>query len=695
MRDPRPATRTDGTGALPRLLLSLRERFARTAIPRRVLLALAIAVAAAFLLHRSTLALVLLLVFGVFALFLLARRVGQRALWTVRNRLIATYLLMGLAPVVLFVLLAGIAAYLFSGQFATNTALAALDAELLPLKERAVALSGVVAHETLVHPGAKEVDVPDFNDGPRNPIAANGALRYAAWLDGAPLQLRGAPPTVQTGLPAWVEPGFNGVVEENGRLYLRVADGFSFGPDKVPVHALRVTVSVLLDRNRLGAVARGLGVVKLLHGSALRTDEREIEGKTRGMADPDPRRSPFAPVSGGILPVTPYPVDPPILFLAPMPCVDWQTGARIPAQVGVISRAGLLYSRLFATSVRIGALVRSALLAIAVVFAMLEALALYLAVRLSRTITRSVADLYRATMEIDRGHFEHRIPVRRRDQLGALSASFNKMSASLVDLLDQQQQKQRLENELSIAQEVQNNLFPASPVRLPRFELHGICKPARTVSGDYYDFLQAGAGEICFAVGDISGKGISAALLMASLHAAVRAFCSGDQDFKQGGGSPFRLTSPARLLTLLNRHLLASTQPEKYATLFLACYSSATAELCYANGGQPPPLLLRAGGQVERLDRGGSVVGLLGGMRYEEATVTLTPGDLVMIYSDGVTEPENAFGEFGEQRLLDLVRAHRHEPLASISGAVMRALHAWIGEVEQPDDITLVLARKL
>ena len=380
-----------------------------------------------------------------------------------------------------------------------------------------------------------------------------------------------------------------------------------------------------------------------------------------------------------------------------MPCGAWQTGARIPAQVGVISRAGLLYSRLFATSVRIGAIVRTALVAIAVVFAVLEAMALYLAIRLSRTITRSVADLYRATVEIDRGHFEHRIPVRRRDQLGALSTSFNKMSASLVDLLAQQQQKQRLENELSIAQEVQNNLFPASPVHLPRFELYGVCKPARTVSGDYYDFLHAGDGEICFAAGDISGKGISAALLMASLHAAVRAFCSGDQTGTRevGGASPFRLTSPARLLTLLNRHLLASTQPEKYATLFLACYSSATAELTYANGGQPPPLLLRAGGQVERLDCGGSVVGLLGGMHYGEATVTLTPGDLVMIYSDGVTEPENAFGEFGEQRLLDLVRAHRHEPLASISGAVMRALHAWIGEVEQPDDITLVLARKL
>ncbi len=651
----------------------------------------------------SQLSLFALLALALLAGLLFFRWISRRALWTVRNRLIATYLLMGLAPVVLFGLLTGITAYLLSGQFATNTALSTLDAELLLLRERSVILSGYVAHNILVHPDMRQLAVPDLADNTRgssrgrarNLLPSTDDLTFAAWVDGVPLQLTGigALPSPQAALPAWSQPGFSGVVEQNGRLYLRAVDGFSFGPENTPRHSLRVAVSAPLSHDRLDTIARNLGVVSIVAGSALRTDETELEAK------PKRQPGPFAPVSGGSISRSAFLVDLPVLFTAPMPCVQWQTGAHLPTFVAVASRASLLYSRLFSTSVRIGALVRTILIAIAVLFALLEGLALAMALRLSRTITRSVADLYQATTAIDRGHLDHRIPVRRRDQLGALAASFNKMSSSLADLLEQQRQKQRLENELSIAQQVQNNLFPPSPIHLPGFELHGVCKPARTVSGDYYDFLLASEGEICFTLGDISGKGISAALLMASLHAAVRAFSSadGNADEEAGahGSAPFRLTSPARMLTLLNRHLLASTQPEKYATLFLACYNSATRRLTYANGGQPPPLLLRAQGQVQRLDCGGSVIGLLPGVIYEEATITLAPGDLVVAYSDGITEPENAFGEFGEERLLQLVSTLRRDSLANISRHTMRALHSWIGDAEQPDDITLVLARQL
>ena len=148
-----------------------------------------------------------------------------------------------------------------------------------------------------------------------------------------------------------------------------------------------------------------------------------------------------------------------------------------------------------------------------------------MAAGLSRTITRSVAELYRGTREIDHGNFEHRIVIKRKDQLGALAHSFNGMTASIVDLMAQQREKERLLSELSIAREVQANLFPHSPVALPGFEIHAVCQPARTVSGDYFDFIVGRHGnDLCLALGDISGKGISAALLMASLHSAVRAF---------------------------------------------------------------------------------------------------------------------------------------------------------------------------
>jgi sigma-B regulation protein RsbU (phosphoserine phosphatase) len=361
------------------------------------------------------------------------------------------------------------------------------------------------------------------------------------------------------------------------------------------------------------------------------------------------------------------------------------------------------------------------LIALCVFFALIELLALVMAIRLSKTMTASVSDLYDATQKIDQGELNHRIGVTRQDQLAELSRSFNKMTGSLQRLLVEQKVKERLQNELSIAQEVQANLFPRQITSLPTLELHGVCRPARSVSGDYYDFLvfheaarnghpgrkETGVG---IAIGDISGKGISAALLMATLHSAVRAYRFASEELiysesavagllasreENGNDCNELFQSPGRILSLLNRHLYRSTQPEKYATLFLAHYDAHSATLTYSNAGQLPPLVLGRDGVVRRLDRGGTVVGLMDGMQYEEDRFQMRPGDILVGYSDGVTEPENDFGEFGEERLMEVVRRYRDQPLHVISSQVMQALDAWIGAEEQPDDITLVLARQV
>jgi phosphoserine phosphatase RsbU/P len=354
-----------------------------------------------------------------------------------------------------------------------------------------------------------------------------------------------------------------------------------------------------------------------------------------------------------------------------------------------------------------------------ILFALIELLALWMAIRLSRTITASVADLYDATQRIDKGELDHRIGVQRTDQLAELSRSFNKMTGSLQRLLVEQKEKERLQNEISIAQEVQANLFPHQMNGLGRLELHGVCRPARSVSGDYYDFLvfheeaRNGNGRretgVGIALGDISGKGISAALLMATLHSAVRAYRFASEELvysessiaglmasrdERGGDCDELFQSPGRILSLLNRHLYRSTQPEKYATLFLAHYDADSSMLTYSNAGQLPPLVLGRHGDVRRLDKGGTVVGLMDGMRYDEDRFQMQPGDILVAYSDGVTEPENDFGEFGEERLLEVVSRYRDQPLHVISSQVMQALDAWIGADEQPDDITLVLARQ-
>jgi sigma-B regulation protein RsbU (phosphoserine phosphatase) len=348
------------------------------------------------------------------------------------------------------------------------------------------------------------------------------------------------------------------------------------------------------------------------------------------------------------------------------------------------------------------------LLGVAIFFAVIEIVALWIGTRLTQTVTGAVAQIYAATQRINRGDFRHRIPIRSTDQLSALANSFNSMTASLEQLIEEQKQKQRLENELAIAQEVQEQLYPRQISQLASLEVHGFCRPARTVSGDYYDFLKVDTDKLLLAVGDISGKGISAALLMATIHSAVRAYSlEGIPILREaiavgaGLGSGTMLgarrqgtdVSPSNLLALLNHQLYESTPMEKYATLFLGVYDGEDRKFTYSNGGHLPPIVLAEDGSQRRLEHGGTVVGLFDNCSYEESSVQLRSGDIFLAYSDGVTEPENDFGEFGEHRLIELVQENRDLPLARISEIVTAAVDDWIGANEQPDDVTLVLAR--
>jgi sigma-B regulation protein RsbU (phosphoserine phosphatase) len=427
-------------------------------------------------------------------------------------------------------------------------------------------------------------------------------------------------------------------------------------------------------------------------------------------------------VSGGVEPPAVNVADVRVRFLSTVSVTDWDSGGQASIPVEVDSRPSLLYKQLFGASLGgiVTSVIRVGLIVLCIVFGLIELLALIMAITLSRTITASVADLYEATQRIDRGDFNYRIGVQQSDQLAELSRSFNTMTGSLQRLLEEQKEKERLQNEISIAQEVQANLFPHHISNLQTLELHGVCRPARSVSGDYYDFLvfheEAHNGQpsrretgVGIALGDISGKGISAALLMATLHSAVRAYRFASEELvysestveallasreERGGDCDELFQSPGRILSLLNRHLFRSTQPEKYATLFLAHYDAASAMLTYSNAGQLPPLVLGRDGSIRRLDQGGTVVGLMDGMRYDEDRFQMRSGDIMVAYSDGVTEPENDFGEFGEERLMEVVSRYRDQPLHVISMEVMSALDAWIGADEQPDDITLVLARQ-
>jgi phosphoserine phosphatase RsbU/P len=413
-------------------------------------------------------------------------------------------------------------------------------------------------------------------------------------------------------------------------------------------------------------------------------------------------------VDAGLVPVQSHWTDIALRFGTLFDAVDWQTGAKRAGAIGVVTRPSMLYATLFGTLGERYLIFRDILFAVAIFFAVIEVVALYIGIRLSRSMTSSVAELYSATEHMNRGDLTYRIPLKGRDQMAALGVAFNSMTASLAKLIDEQKEKQRLENELSIAYEVQELLFPSPVTELPSLVVHGVCKPARTVSGDYYDFIPLGPDRLVLAVGDISGKGISAALLMATVHAFVRAYsveperelvpasaayASREDARLYGGEGAESQISPATLMTTLNYQLYRSTPAAKYATMFLGCYDCKSRVLTYCNAGHLPPLIVRASGEVAPLTVNGTVVGLFDGVAYDESTLVMQPGDIFVAYSDGVTEPENEFGEFGEDRLIELIREHRRKPLPRISEIVAGAVADWIGDAEQPDDITLVLAR--
>jgi sigma-B regulation protein RsbU (phosphoserine phosphatase) len=646
---------------------------------------------------------------------MLVRWTRWRMLWKLRNRLLVTYLLIGLAPVVLFGTLAAIAAYVLSGQFANFVATAEIGTQLQQISAGNHALAAQVAHR--IEYRKNDPSQMQFTDlpFPKQYLPPNDSgLQVRIFVDGQPLQPSSLPAEMELpdeALPVWVHGSFQGLAVLHQQVYFRaIHRRLAAG------HTVVTIASLPLNRELLGQLARGLGKITLLpmkrnNGGNMVVAVPQNSDATRHLglgADAilwdqskvvlDAKESSLKTLSGGKLAKRENLLDIPIDIPTFLTITGWKSGRQYTAIALVTSRPSLLYQQLFRQSVLMGTALRIALLGAAFLFAVLQLLALWMAGRLSRTITHSISDLYAATRAVDAGRLNYRIQVTRNDQLADLSRSFNRMTASLEKLMQEQHEKERMDNELAIAQEVQASLFPSASLSLPHLELYGFCRPARGVSGDYYDFLPEGDTGIGLAIGDISGKGISAALLMATLHSAVRAYRlqpsgAGSKDGAEESDTPL-LASPARILSLLNRHLHASTQPEKYATLFLAHYDGATSTLRYSNGGHLPPLVLCADGHVERLHHGGAVIGLLDRVQYREGSVQLHPGDLFIGYTDGVTEPENEFGEFGETRMLTLIRQNRHLPLPEICMRLLAAIDEWIGDKEQPDDITLVLARQ-
>jgi sigma-B regulation protein RsbU (phosphoserine phosphatase) len=645
------------------------------------------------------------------------RWLKRKLLWRLRNRLIVTYVFIGVIPAALLIAMAFITLYGFAGQFAIFVVTSEINAQLRNME----AVNAAVGNELAARLERGDNPTAESLAGLRKRDASWARRRICAWHGDKLLLMGDESKRTPIVLPTFIKENMREITRDQDGLHLRVATVLSVGSK-----TLIVVTSEPLDRELVGKFAADMGEISLSDDSGGAAPENKSAPQNSGVhasasVNPEAYRGgldirgdsgrPMEPAfTVGTVPPAVNSLDREVTFFGALPVLDWKTGkrARDGAVIRVWTRPSVLYAHVLATLGDFAQGVEYILLAVGIFFALIELIALIIGMRMTRTVTGAVAQLYDATKHVDHGDFSHRIPVKSKDQLAQLSLSFNSMTESIEKLILEQKEKQRLEGELAIAQEVQAQLFPRQVSDLESLEVHGFCRPARTVSGDYYDFLTASSHKLILAVGDISGKGISAALLMATIHSAVRAYSVESLPQMRepvavgavaGAGRIMAAwpegieISPGALLGLLNHQLYESTPPEKYATLFLGIYDGRSHRLTYSNGGHLPPILIGRDGAVRRLEAGGTVVGLFENVVYDEGAVEMHPGEIFLAYSDGVTEPENDFGEFGEERLIDLVSANRTLPLLQISQTVTSAVDDWIGDNEQPDDITLVLAR--
>jgi len=605
-----------------------------------------------------------------YLLIRLARWARKRLLWGLRNRLIVAYIFMAVVPLVLLLAMAALASYLLYVQLGAHLLQDDLTARTTEVSHIAQTLDGTLgndiarglpidAHDVLARPGIAAMMTTAAKQLPGLEVHLPDAADFAELNVGT---LRGHSGLAQSSGKLWIEAVITSrTLSDEGELFVRVPVTTALldqlAPDLGPIQ---------LTTFRPALASDAAGEILTLNGRRLvravqTVGARALQAK-RGWYD--------VQIPGGST------------LNALVLSHDKPNGETIPVAATFSLRPSQMNHRLFASLGLLGDPLVIILVLTGVFFLAIELAAFVTGVVLTRTITIAVDDLYEATRHVRQGDFRHRIHVRQRDQLGVLAESFNAMIGSIAELIEEQHKRQKLENELTIAREVQTQLFPRELPEMPGLELAAVCRAARVVSGDYYDFLSLGPSRLGLAIADISGKGISAALLMASLQAALRgqAILNGHR-------------TTAEVVANLNRHLFVNTTDDRYATLFYAEYDAPSRSLCYTNAGHCAPFFV-TGNTLKKLDEGGTVVGLFDHADYKQVTVPAEPGAMFVGFSDGLLEPENVYGEeFGTTRLANEVLRLRDAPAATIAEGLLSAVEQWAGTPEQADDMTVIVAR--
>lgn len=591
-------------------------------------------------------------------------RLQRRLLWRVRRKLILSYVLIGFVPVLLLIAFFAVAwtmSVLLTSTDLVRRELASVTAEAqIAAGAVGVRLSGGMPSEAALarvrrvvgqrHSGFSAV-VLDLSGG--EPAKTVGSWLHALRPDR---------------LPSWIGPeGYAGLVTlgPEDTLVIRAV-----GRVDLP-EARAIVVDIPLDGDVQRRIEASTGVIVDAFGSSAGEDATTslVLPSTRGLSG-----------------------------VGFWDAVEWESGAARTVDRPIRITPAAFYARLFGTvdlTDAVGART-TFLLLLAVIgglFLVIEAGALVMGGALARSITGSVHALFTGTGRVRRGDFTHRIQITSGDQLGDLAESFNEMTASVKSLMHQAAEKKRLEEELRIARQIQMSLLPRDALSIPGLTITALCRPAREVGGDYYDFIRLDERRLGLLVADVSGKGASAALYMAELKGLILSL-----------GQIYE--SPRRLLMETNRIMAGTLDARSFITMLYAVVDLDAGTLTYARAGHTPLLYASPNGgagaprfEVRVLAPDGLVLGLAGfeaqfnGL-IEEHRLDIRPGDVAVLFTDGVSEAMNEANDlFGEMRLRDVISENAHLSPNELREQIVRAVESFVGAADQHDDMTMVLLR--
>ena len=611
----------------------------------------------------------------------------RRFLWRVRQKLILSYVFLGFVPVLLVLALAlagGLILYMNVAGYMFHEGFADISDVVLQASETSAAEIGRAPAATI-----EAITRKYDNLAPRYPSLSLAVIPLTAPApasEASPAIVRTRAPAsvpmtagpwrhtpAPSGVPAWLADragGFRGVVA--------VPVPGSPGEWMLVMRALMPT----RDHTRAVLVDLPVGATTVV----------EIEARTKIRMGPVtvPERCGGPPDTA----VGPEAARVTTLFrhsVAWVDCTDWHLGETGTAAVSLDAPVGKLYSRVAALqAAQLGTGSNDFLIVFAFLgffFLVIQGSALFMGGLLARSITYAVHELFVGTERIQQGDFTHRIRIDSGDQLGDLAAQFNRMSGSMEHFMHVQREKQRLDDELRIAREIQKSLLPTSPPVMEGLTIADLCEPAREVGGDYYDFFELGPRRLGIMVADVSGKGTSAALYMAELKGLMLALSRQEQ-------------SPRRLLIEANGLLAEHLDNRSFITMTYAIVDLDARTLTSARAGHTP-LIVVSGGCSDVITSSGMVLGLRlpgaaerFGQVLEEHTRSLCPGDVIVLYTDGITEAMNEAGDlFSDESLARVVSGQDELDAAGIRERVVREVGAFVGNAEPHDDMTMIVLK--